>query len=43
MNSRKVKIFEESSMQALEEAINEWLEWTNCKHIEHIEVGLGSL
>jgi len=25
MNSRKVKIFEEMSMQALEEAINEWL------------------
>ena len=25
MNSRKVKIFEEKSMQVLEETINEWL------------------
>ena len=25
VNSRKVKIFEEKSMQALEESINEWL------------------
>lgn len=36
MNSRKVKLFEEMSMQALEDAINEWLEWTGTKHIEHI-------
>jgi hypothetical protein len=25
MNSRKVKIFEKMSMQALEDAVNEWL------------------
>ena len=36
MNARKVKIFESASMQGLEEDINEWLEWTGNKYIEHI-------